>query len=154
MEVACRDNLYYISQAFIEAEKSKCPRTKVGCVLVKDNDILAVAHNCEVLDLNMCSKNGCIRIAKGVPSGLNIEMCRGIHAEQKLIINCSLHGINPSGGTIYLTHSPCYICAKMLIEVGIVQLYYSIDYPDMGFKRLFDEIGLKYNKLEEKRLDK
>ncbi len=150
MEVVYRDNSYYIRQAFKEAEKSKCPRTKVGCILVKNNNILAVAHNSEVLDLGRCSKNDCIRIAKNVPSGMNVEICRGIHAEQKLIINCSLCGINPSGGTIYITHSPCYICAKMLLEIGIVQLYYSIDYPDIGFKRLFDEIGLKYNKLEEK----
>lgn len=150
MKPVYRDNLYYMRQAFEEAEKSKCPRTKVGCILVKDNNILAVAHNSEVLGLDRCSKNGCIRLAKDVPSGLNMEICRGIHAEQKLIINCSLCGINPSGGTVYITHSPCYTCAKMLLEIGIVQLYYSIDYPDIGFKSLFNETGLKYHKLEEK----
>ncbi|MCB7093899.1 cytidine deaminase [Enterocloster sp. 210928-DFI.2.20] len=148
MESVNSDNLYYMKQAFKEAEKSKCPRTKVGCILIKDSNILAVAHNSEVLDLDRCSKNGCIRIANGVPSGLNVEICRGIHAEQKLIITCSLCGINPSGGTVYITHSPCYICAKMLLEAGIVELYYSIDYSDIGFKCLFDENGLKYNKLE------
>lgn len=84
MESVNSDNLYYMKQAFKEAEKSKCPRTKVGCILIKDSNILAVAHNSEVLDLDRCSKNGCIRIANGVPSGLNVEICRGIHAEQKI----------------------------------------------------------------------
>lgn len=150
MEDTSKDNLYYIRQAFKEAEKSNCPRTRVGCVLVKDNKILTAAYNSEVLDLGWCSKNGCIRTIKDVSSGTNMEMCRGIHAEQKLIIKCSLQEINPSGGTIYLTHSPCYICAKMLLEIGIVQLYYFFDYPDVGFKGLFDEIGLKYEKLKER----
>lgn len=147
MESIHKDKLYYMKRAFKESDKSKCPRTRVGCILVKENNIIVSAHNSELLGLDRCLKNGCIRVNKNVLSGLNMEICRGIHAEQKLIIKCALNGINPSGGIIYLTHSPFYTCAKMLLEIGIVQLYYAIDYPDIGFKNLFDEMGLKYEKL-------
>ncbi|MCD7994671.1 MAG: deaminase [Clostridia bacterium] len=138
------DIIYYIREAFKEAEKSNCPRTKVGCILVKNHTILTSACNNEILNLNKCSIEGCIRIIKGVSSGSNLDLCRGIHAEQKLLINCALNNINPVGATIYLTHSPCFSCAKILIEAGISELYYCIDYPDTMFKKLFDEIGLKY----------
>lgn len=149
MEVAsCIDNIFYMKQAFKEAEKSKCPRTKVGCVLVKNNSILASAYNSEILNLDRCAIYGCIRNIKGILSGSNLELCRGIHAEQKLIITCSIEGINPKGSIIYITHSPCMTCAKMLLEAGINQLYYSISYPNEGVKSLFDEVGLKYDRVK------
>lgn len=148
MKVSYNQSVYYMRKAFTEAKKSKCPRTKVGCILVKDDVVLLSAHNNEVLSLDKCTKDGCIREIGGVLSGSDMELCRGIHAEQKIIVSCSLNNINPLGGTIYSTHSPCLTCAKILMEAGISKLYYCIDYPQEEFKSLFDEVGLKHEKIE------
>lgn len=144
------ENIYFVRAAFKEAEKSNCPRTKVGCVLVKNHNILVSAHNDEVQNLGKCSKEGCIRIIKGIATGAYGEVCRGIHAEQKLIINCLKNNIDPSDGIVYLTHAPCLTCAKILLEAGISELYYCIDYPTnptIGSEQLFEELKVKYKKV-------
>lgn len=54
MESVYNDRLYYIELAFEEANKSKCPRAKVGCILVKENNILVSTHNSELFGLDRC----------------------------------------------------------------------------------------------------
>ena len=77
----------------------------------------------------------------------------GDHAEQNAIIQGGLHGINIKGATIYCTHSPCILCAKMLVNAGITQFITCTDYPDNAFKALFDEAGVKFDKIPRPELD-
>ena len=128
--------------AEIEASKSECPRTKVGCVLVKNNKILLAAHNKELSRLSHCKQFGCIRNKYNVESGTCFNNCYGIHAEQSLIIQCALKGISPIGGELYITHIPCTTCAKLLIESGIKRISYIHNYPHTEAKRLFEEVGV------------
>jgi dCMP deaminase len=48
------------------------------------------------------------------PVGRAPQLCRGIHAEQNAIIQASVHGVSIEGSDIYITHSPCIHCSKML----------------------------------------
>jgi dCMP deaminase len=55
----------------------------------------------------------------GIPSGERHEICRAVHAEQNVIIQAALHGVSIEGATVYSTHTPCTVCAKMLVNARI-----------------------------------
>ena len=73
---------------------------------------------------------GCLREKLGIPSGERHEMCRGTHAEQNAIIQAALHGVSTDGATLYCTHQPCILCAKMLINAGVEKVVFQGEYPD------------------------
>ena len=78
-----------------------------------------------------------------IPSGERHEICRGIHAEQNVIIQASLHGISLEGSTIYCTHTPCVLCAKMLVNAKIARYVSFGEYNDLEFVALFGEAGIE-----------
>jgi dCMP deaminase len=80
----------------------------------------------------------------GIESGTRHEMCRGIHAEQNVIIQASLHGVSLEGATIYVTHSPCILCAKMLVNAKIRRFVTFGSYADDSFMDLFREAGIEF----------
>jgi dCMP deaminase len=59
-----------------------------------------------------------------------MEICRALHAEQNAIIQAALHGVSTQGAMVYVTHQPCFTCAKMIINAGIERVVYSDGYPD------------------------
>jgi dCMP deaminase len=70
-------------------------------------------------------------------------MCRGIHAEQNVIVQASLNGVSLEGSTIYATHTPCNQCAKMLVNAKIKRYVSFGKYDDNSFKELFREAGIE-----------
>jgi len=82
------------------------------------------------MGLPHCLELGCLRDELGIPSGTRQEICRALHAEQNAIIQAALHGISTMGATIYTTNRPCSMCAKTIINAGIVRVVYENDYPD------------------------
>jgi len=70
-------------------------------------------------------------------------MCRGTHAEQNAIIQAALHGVSTAGATLYCTHQPCILCAKMLINAGVQRVVFQGDYPDPLALELLNEAGLE-----------
>ncbi len=58
------------------------------------------------------------------------ELCRGLHAEQNSIIQAAVYGLSITGATLYSTHQPCSLCAKMIVNAGISRLVFKGDYPD------------------------
>jgi len=91
-------------------------------VIVKNKRILTTGYNGAASGVADCLTLGCLRNKLNIPSGERHEICRAIHAEQNAIIQAGKIGVNIDGGTIYCTHTPCIICAKMLINVGIKKL--------------------------------
>ena len=71
------------------------------------------------------------------------EMCRGTHAEQNAIIQAALHGVSTAGATLYCTHQPCILCAKMLINAGVTKVVFRGEYPDGLALKLMNEAGLE-----------
>ena len=134
---------YFLKIASVVAERSTCRRHHVGAVAVKDKHILATGYNGAAAGLKDCLELGCLRDEQNIPSGERHEICRGLHAEQNGIIQAARHGINLSGSTVYTTDSPCIICAKMLINVGVVRIVCSQGYPDQLSIEILDEAGLE-----------
>src|SRR3989339_1624501 len=110
---------YFLKLALLVAERSTCLRHHVGAVLVRERRILSTGYNGAPSGLKDCLELGCLRDELGIPSGERHEICRGIHAEQNVIIQAALHGVSLEGATIYCTHTPCNLCAKMLVNARI-----------------------------------
>ena len=134
---------YFLKIASVVAERSTCRRHHVGAVAVRDKHILATGYNGAASGLKDCLELGCLRNELNIPSGERHEICRGIHAEQNAIIQASLHGVSLEGSTIYCTHTPCVLCAKMLVNSRIKRLVSFGGYNDDAFIKLFQEAGIE-----------
>ena len=134
---------YFLKVASVVAERSTCRRHHVGAVAVKDKHILATGYNGAPSGFKDCLELGCLRDELNIPSGERHEICRGIHAEQNVIIQASLHGVSLEGSTIYATHTPCVLCAKMLVNAKIKRYVSFGKYNDSTFIDLFREAGIE-----------
>ncbi len=133
---------YFLKIASVVAERSTCRRHHVGAVAVRDKHILATGYNGAPSGAKDCLELGCLRDELNIPSGTRHEICRGIHAEQNVIIQATLHGVSIEGSTIYATHTPCVLCAKMLVNAGIKRYISFGKYDDSSFVELFREAGI------------
>lgn len=138
---------YFIEITKLVAKRSTCIRRHVGAILVKDKRILATGYNGAPQNIRHCLDIGCIRESKNVPSGERHELCRGIHAEQNLIIQAAYHGISIAGAQLYCTNFPCSICAKMIINAGITKIMYLEGYPDELSQELLSEANIEAVKI-------
>lgn len=139
---------YFLKIASVVAERSTCRRHHVGAVAVKDKHILATGYNGAPAELKDCLELGCLRDEMNIPSGTRHEICRGIHAEQNVIIQASLHGVSLEGATVYVTHTPCVLCAKMLVNAKIKRFVTFGKYADDVFIDLFREAGIEFETKE------
>lgn len=134
---------YFLKVALVVAERATCHRHLVGAVAVKNKHILATGYNGAPAGLKDCLELGCLRDAQGIPSGTRQEICRGIHAEQNVIIQAALHGVSLEGCTIYCTQTPCILCAKMLVNTKIKRFVSFSEYDDNAFAQMFKEAGIE-----------
>ena len=134
---------YLLKIASVVAERSTCRRHHMGAIAVRDKHILTTGYNGAAAGLKDCLELGCLRDEQGIPSGERQEICRAIHAEQNVIIQAALHGVSLEGCTIYCTHTPCVLCAKMLVNARIKRSVTFGNYNDNTFKELFREAGIE-----------
>jgi dCMP deaminase len=127
----------------VVAKRSTCLRRQVGALIVKERRILCTGYNGAPAGIRHCCEVGCLRQRLSVPSGERHELCRGLHAEQNAIIQAALHGIPIKGGVFYITHQPCVLCAKMICNAGIKDVYFLGGYPDQLAADIFQEAGVK-----------
>lgn len=135
---------YFMEIAEIVKTRSTCLRRQVGAVIVKDNRIITTGYNGAPSGLRHCTDiGGCERERLHIPSGQRHELCRALHAEQNAIIQAAKLGVNIDGSTLYCTHQPCILCAKMIVNAGIVRVVYHSGYPDDFALDIFEEAGVK-----------
>lgn len=134
---------YFLKIACVVAERSTCRRHNVGAIAVKEKHILASAYNGAPSGMKDCLELGCLRDQMKIPSGTRHEICRAVHAEQNLVIQAALHGINLKEATIYCTHSPCVLCAKTLVNAKIKRFVTYGKYSEDAFVELFKQTNIK-----------
>ena len=134
---------YFLNITKQVAQRATCVRRKVGALLVRDKRILATGYNGAPSGVRHCIDIGCLREIQGIASGERHELCRGLHAEQNALIQAALYGIAVGGATIYCTHQPCVLCAKMLINAGIKEIFFEQGYPDLLAQELLYEAGVR-----------
>jgi len=133
---------YFIKAALLVSERSTCLRRRVGAVLVKDKQILATGYNGAPKDIAHCDTTGCLRQQLNIPSGQRHEICRGLHAEQNVILQAAQHGVSTKNSSLYITNTPCSICAKMIINAGITEVVVLGEYPDKMALDFLKEAGI------------
>jgi dCMP deaminase len=125
----------YLRMAKVWSENSHC--NKVGCLIVKDRQIISDGYN-------------------GTPSGFSNECedCDNntfpivLHAEANAITKIAKSTNSAEGSTLYVTLSPCFDCAKLIIQAGIKRIVYSETYRNTDSFKLFEEAGIEIRKLE------
>jgi dCMP deaminase len=136
---------YFMEIASVVAKRSTCLRNQVGALFAKNKRILTTGYNGAPAGLAHCDQVGCAR--EGVASGTRHELCRAVHAEQNAIIQAALHGISIEEATLYCTHQPCILCAKMMINARIKKVVYQQSYPDRTALQFLEQAGIEVHKL-------
>lgn len=142
----------FIQMAEVVGSWSSCyqENRQVGAVIVKDKRILATGYNGAPSGVVSCKEKGeCLRKKLNIPSGTRHEVCYAVHAEQNAICQAAKLGISLEGATIYVTHQPCSICTKMIINAGIKKVIYKHGYPDEFSLELLKESGVEIVKIED-----
>lgn len=140
---------YFLEVAYLVAKRATCLRRQVGAVLVKDKRILATGYNGAPSGLKHCIDIGCLREKLNIPSGERQELCRGLHAEQNVLVQAALYGISTRESILYVTNQPCVICAKMLINAGIKEIIISSGYPDKLARKFLKEAKIKVRRVKQ-----
>ncbi len=123
---------------------------QVGAVIVKDKRIITTGYNGAPSGVKSCKEKGeCLRKKLNIASGTRLESCYAVHAEQNAIAQAAKLGVSVDGATIYVTHQPCTICTKMIINSGIKKVVYRNGYPDEFSKVLLDEAGVALIKFDD-----
>ena len=121
-------NNYFMELCVSIAKRSTCLRRQNGALAVKDKRILATGYNGQMSGAPHCKT--CLREELNVPSGHRHELCKVIHSEANVVIQCAKYGVSMEGSILYTILKPCSICFKMLANVGVDKIVYKEDYPD------------------------
>lgn len=134
---------YFISMALLASKRATCERLRVGTIIVRDNQIIATGYNGSASGDVHCIDVGCL---------MEDDHCvRTIHSEQNALLQCAKHGVSTNGATVYVTHFPCFNCAKTLVTAGIKELIYLDDYHNsMKAILLLEDSGVNVSKLVRK----
>lgn len=142
----------FMSLAETVAEWSSCYQQNrhVGAVVVKDKRILTTGYNGAPSNIESCAERGeCLRRIRNIVSGTMQEVCYAVHAEQNAIIQAAKLGISLEGATMYVTHQPCVICTRMILNSGIKRVIYKNGYPDEFACELFAQSGVELIKYDD-----
>lgn len=120
---------YFMTITRQVAERSTCMRAKVGAVIVREKSILATGYNGAPAGMPHCTDVGCLIYQSTTPNGETEENCfRTIHAEMNAIAQAAKNGASIKDASIYITHTPCIHCLKVLVNTGIKNIYYERAY--------------------------
>tara|TARA_R110000772_G_scaffold55472_18_gene126623 strand:+ start:3687 stop:4148 length:462 start_codon:yes stop_codon:yes gene_type:complete len=135
----------YMEVAYSISKLSYANRRQVGCVIVKDNQMISFGYNgtphgfdnsCEDIVTscnNDCGCGGCDK------TSTKREV---LHAESNALSKIAKSTMSSDGAYLYTTTSPCFECAKLIIQSGIKEVYYNETYRDMGGIELLEKANI------------
>jgi dCMP deaminase len=134
---------YFMSIAKVVAMRSNCIKRKVAAIIVKDRRVISTGYNGTPKGAKNCNEGGCPRCNSMAESGTALEECLCCHGEENAITQAAYHGTSLKGATLYTTFSPCLLCTKMIINSGIREVVYNLDYPlNERARSLLQECGV------------
>jgi dCMP deaminase len=140
---------YFMTITRQVAERSTCLRAKVGAVIVRDRNIVATGYNGAPAGLPHCTDVGCLVYSSRTPSGENEENCfRTIHAEINAIAQAAKNGASIRDADIYITHTPCIHCMKVLLNTGIRAVYYEREYKLHTLDEMLKHTGVTLQRVD------
>ena len=135
---------YFMNIAKVVASRSNCMKRHVAAIIVKDRRVISTGYNGTPRGVKNCSEGGCPRCNQFAEGGTRLDECLCSHGEENAIVQASYHGISIKDSTLYTTFAPCLMCTKMIINAGIKEVVYNIDYPlnDTALD-LYKEVSIK-----------
>ena len=133
--------------AEVYAELSSATRLHVGCVVVKDNTIIGIGYNGMPSGWdNNCEDeikwpNGDIKFLTTKPEVL--------HAETNAIAKLARSNESGLGSDMFITHSPCLDCAKLIFQSGIKRVFYSEEYRDDTGTEFLKKSGIEVTHVDD-----
>ncbi|KAJ2870877.1 Deoxycytidine monophosphate (dCMP) deaminase [Coemansia aciculifera] len=135
---------YFMLLSELASHRANCMKRKVGCILVKDNQIIATGYNGTPKGITNCNEGGCPRCNDGTPCGVSLDHCLCIHAEENALLEAGRGRVrNATGVVLYCNTCPCLGCAKKIVQVGVKVVVYSKGYGmDKLTLKLFKEANI------------
>lgn len=132
-----KHKLAYMECAHAFAKCSVGVRLKVGAVVVKDNKIISAGYNAlpEALDGLLEDENGKTKAEVR-------------HAEKNALMGLIRSTNSSVGSLLFVTHSPCYLCAVDIVDAGIIEVYFDTEYRDYTGVNHLLKSGVKVFKKE------
>jgi len=140
---------YFMTITQQVAERSTCTRAKVGAVIVRDRSILATGYNGSPAGMPHCTEVGCLIYESKTPTGDIEQNCfRTIHAEINAIAQAAKNGASIKDASIYITHTPCIHCLKVLVNTGIRSIFYEKPYKLDTVSDIISNTGVELRSVE------
>ena len=116
----------YMEAAQVFAQLSHCKRAKVGAIIVKDNRIISIGYN----GMPSGWDNDCEEVIGQDEVGSLILKSKPevLHAESNAIAKLAKSNESGNNATLFVTHSPCLDCAKLIYQSGITTVYFKDNY--------------------------
>ncbi|ORY78295.1 Deoxycytidine monophosphate deaminase required for dCTP and dTTP synthesis [Neocallimastix californiae] len=141
---------YFMTLSFLTARRSNCMKRKVGCILTKNNYIIATGYNGTPRHIKNCYEYGCKRCNSNASMGTQLDLCLCLHAEENALLEVGRE--KSKGATLYCNTCPCSGCTIKIIQCGVKEVVYALEYGhDEMIKGLFKEAGVtirKYDKVD------
>ena len=136
---------YFMKLAKVASLRSNCVKRKVAAIIALDKRVISTGYNGTPRGAKNCYEGGCPRCNTLADSGTRLDECLCSHGEENAITQAAYHGVSVKGGVLYTTFAPCLTCSKMIINAGIAEVVYNLDYPlnETSFK-LFQEAGVEF----------
>lgn len=138
---------YFMNIAEQVKLRSTCLSAKKGAILVRDKMILSTGYNGSPKGIKHCLDGGCkrctLRHLGKMKSGVYQEPCICSHSEENAIVLAAYNGVSTHDSVLYTTFTPCVVCAKMIINAGIIKVVTKMNYPDDDGKELLRQARIK-----------
>jgi dCMP deaminase len=142
---------YFIQLAVMVGTRGTCDRGRAGAIITRDKRIISTGYVGSPVGIQHCDEIGHEMHTVTQEDGTQSRHCiRTTHAEQNAICQAARFGVSLNGGTLYCRMTPCYVCAKMIINSGIIRVVCKEDYHGGArAKEIFKEAGIEYELLSE-----
>ena len=145
--------------AYQVAKLSYAKRRRVGCIIVKDTQVIATGYNgtphgfendCEEIQTREIENENHKKILEEKGYECEDTCCSKevtkrevLHAESNALAKVSRSTLSSEGADMYITTCPCFDCAKLIVQAGIKRVFYSEDYRDMSGIKLLERAGIE-----------
>lgn len=142
---------YFIKIMEMIGSRGTCDRGRSGCVITKNKRIISTGYVGSPVGLPHCDEVGHEMHTVLQENGEQSRHCiRTTHAEQNAICQAARFGVSLEGATLYCKMTPCYVCAKMIINAGIKRVVCAQDYHSGSrSKEIFQEADVDFNQLSD-----
>jgi len=144
-------DIYFMEIMEAIAKRGTCDRGRSGCVIAKDRQLIAAGYVGSPIGEGHCDDIGHLFQKRYDANGkFSLHCVRTVHAEQNAICQAAKRGISVEGGTLYCKMTPCPVCAKLIINCGIVRVVCQKRYHDGAeAERLFLKAGVALEHMSE-----